>query len=78
MSYETLSLERDGHVATLTLDRPARPIKVTASMSGSKKNRKGDNVPVLFVRDTGSTAGNPRQMHIPLPDPVEIDREGGE
>ena len=57
----------------LTLDRPGRPIKVTASMSGSEKNGEGDTIPILFVRDSGSTAGNPRQMHIPLPDTEPAD-----
>lgn len=55
---------------TLKLKLPARPCRATAAMSGY--DRKAQQA-VLFVRDTGSTPGDPTQMHLPRPDRIETD-----
>ena len=49
---------------TLKLKLPARPPRPTAAMSGFDPVQKQA---VLFVRDGGSTPGDPTQMHFPTP-----------
>lgn len=46
----------------LKVKLPARPGRVTAAMAGEDRKR-GELC--LFVRDTGSTPGDPTQMHLP-------------
>jgi len=59
----------------LTLKLPARPPRVTAAMGGHDPNAMQH---VLFVRDTGSTPGDPTQMHLPTPDRIDVGVEGEE
>lgn len=61
---------------------PTRPKRTTtAFLLDGKKNKKGVVVPQLFIRGTGSTAGDPRQMHLDLEsqvEPVEEPAKSGE
>jgi len=60
----------------LKLKMPARPPRTTAAMSGSQKNpRTGETELCMFVRDTGSTPGDPNQMHLPLPEEEQLRSE---
>jgi len=57
----------------LKLKLPARPPRPTAAMSGSQKDPlTGETMPVLFVRATGSTPGDPSQAHLPFTADSEV------
>lgn len=51
----------------LKLKTPARPPRATAAMSGYDK---AQGQAVLFVRQSGSTPGDPRQMHFAMGEPA--------
>ncbi|HET99699.1 hypothetical protein LCGC14_0274050 [marine sediment metagenome] len=53
---------------TLKIKLPARPPKTTSAMAGFDKAR---DQACLFVRETGSTEGDPNQMHLPMGDAKE-------
>lgn len=54
-------VEVAGRLAT---SLPKRPVRVTSAFA----NRTDEGAYALFVRDSGSTAGDPTQMHLPTPD----------
>lgn len=64
LTFEVANVE-DGFFSitpNLKVKLPARPGRTTAAMAGYDRKAKQA---VLFVRDTGSTPGDPTQMHLP-------------
>lgn len=55
--------------ASLKIKAPSRPTRVTAAFSSQLS---GGHLG-LFVRGTGSTQGDPKQMHLPIPGgPIDV------
>lgn len=62
---------RDGHFSVeskVTTTMPKRPSRVTAAIACPNTRADGTKVLDLFVRDSGSTPGDPTQYHLPTPE----------